>query len=529
MSVLDTIKPYWRFTWDLREFLNKPVTLEYSKQLVRERLQNRENNLLKLAKYSIYDNPSSPYLQLLKLAGCEYGDFEKMVCQDGVEVALVKLRQEGVYISIDEFKGRLPVRRGGMEFSFKEHDFDNPFQIRHLTKSSGQTHGPGIRLYYDLDFITQNRSIYRTIVLEALNAWNFPHVECGPIMPGAGTFLVLEHTRIGKPPAKWFSPIRSEQFKPSLKNRFATDLVIHTGRFWGSKLPFPEYIAFDELWRIAEWIDTTIKQYSGCYVTGSPSKVVAICTAAKDKGYSLAGTRCSLGAEPLTSTKRIELESAGMTVSPEYAFTEGGYAGFGCFSPLLSDELHLTKDSLATVQYTTYIPHMGMSVEALLFTSLLFSSPKILLNVENGDYGTIETRSCGCIFDELGLVEHLHSIRSFEKFTSQGMTLFGIDLFRIVEKVLPDRFGGTSIDYQILEEEDRDGRTYMTIVARPELGELDENAIIEVVLSEIQKGDDAYRMAAEMWSQTKAIRVKRINPVTTPGAKLPPFYTMKAT
>ena len=151
-----------------------------------------------------------------------------------------------------------------------------------------------------------------------------------------------------------------------------------------------------------------------------------------------------------------------------------------------------------------------------------------MLNVENGDYGVIETRRCGCIFDELGLTEHLHDIRSFEKFTTQGMTLFGIDLFRIVEKVLPDRFGGSSIDYQILEEEDRDGRIYMTIVARPELGELEENEIIKVVLSEIRKGNDAYRMAAEMWSQTRTMRVKRINPVTTPGAKLLSIYTLKA-
>jgi hypothetical protein len=462
------------------------------------------------------------------MAGCEYGDFERMVYRDGIEATLTGLRREGVYISIDEFKGKLPVRRGGKEFSFKERDFDNPFQIRHLTKSSGQTHGAGTRLYYDLAFITQNRSVYRTLVLEALNAWGLPYVECGPVMPGAGTFLVLEHARIGKPPAKWFSPITSKQFKPSLKNRFATDLVIRTGRLWGSKLPYPEYIAFDELWRIAEWMDNTIKQYGGCYIIASPSKAVALYAAAKDRGYSLAGAKCNLGAEPLTSTKRNELESAGITVSPDYAFTEGGYTGFGCFSPLYPDELHLTKDSLVTIQYPTYVPHMDMSVDALLFTSLLFSSPKILLNVENGDYGTIDTRRCGCLFDEVGLTEHLHDIRSFEKFTSQGMTLFGIDLVKIVEKVLPERFGGTSIDYQILEEEEKDGRTFITIVARPELGDLDENTIIEVVLNEIRKGNDAYRLAAEMWSQTGTIRVKRTNPVTTPGTKLPPVYSIKA-
>jgi hypothetical protein len=108
------------------------------------------------------------------------------------------------------------------------------------------------------------------------------------------------------------------------------------------------------------------------------------------------------------------------------------------------------------------------------------------------------------------------------------MTLFGIDLARIVEQVLPDMFGGTSIDYQVLEEEE-DGSTFITIVARPQLGELDENEVIEVVLNELRKGNDSYRMASEIWLRTKTIRVKRMSPVTTPGMKLPPVYTLKAT
>jgi hypothetical protein len=527
MLVLDTLKPYWRFTRDLRQFLKKPITLEYSRQLIQARLRNREKNLLEVVKRSIYENPGSPYLALLELAGCEYGDFKKMVLTDGINATLTKLRREGVYISIDEFKGKKPISRGGQEFIFKESDFDNPFQIRHLKKSSGQTHSAGTRVYYDLDFITQNRSIYRIFTFQALDVQDVPFMLYTPVMPGAAILLLLEYANIGKVPAKWFSPVKSKQFKQSLKNRLASDLVIYAARFWGAKLPFPEYITPDELWRVAGCIEDAIKQYSGCYLTTSPTRALALCAAARDKGYNVTGTKCSLGGEPLTSARRNELESAGISVIPQYAFTEGGFTGLGCFSPLFPDEVHLTKDSLVTIQYTTYIPHIGISVEALLFTSLLLSSPKILLNVENGDFGTIDTRRCGCVFDELGLTEHLHGIRSFEKFTSQGMTLFGIDLVRIVEKVLPGRFGGTSIDYQILEEEEEDGRTYMTVVARPELGDLDENKIIEVIIAELRKVNDSYRMASEIWLQTKSIRVKRMDPITTPGAKLPPVYTMK--
>jgi hypothetical protein len=214
-------------------------------------------------------------------------------------------------------------------------------------------------------------------------------------------------------------------------------------------------------------------------------------------------------------------------VLPKYVFTEGGYVGFGCFIPQFADEIHFFKDILALIQYQGKPDSDEMTSSAFLFTSLSPWSPKILLNVENGDCGIITQRKCGCAFEQLGFTEHIHSIRSMAKLTSQGLTLFRTDLVRIVENVLPGRFGGTSIDYQILEEEEKEGRSFITIVARSDLGDLDENTIIEAVLNEIRKGNDAYRMAAELWSQTKSIRVKRMNPVTTPGAKLLPVYTLK--
>jgi hypothetical protein len=256
--------------------------------------------------------------------------------------------------------------------------------------------------------------------------------------------------------------------------------------------------------------------------------VIALCKAAKERGIDLSGTKFSCAGEPITESKKREIESAGGTVFPKYIFSEGGYVGYGCFNPEFADEIHFFKDALALIQYQTDMSSTNESINAFLFTSLLPSTPKVLLNVENGDYGVMTSRKCGCYFEQLGFTEHIHSIRSFEKFTCCGMTLFTIDLIRLIEEILPLKFGGTSIDYQILEEEDNDSQTYMTIVARPELGDLDDGAIIEVVLNEIRKGNDAYRMAAELWSQNQTIRVKRMNPVTTPGTKLFPVYTLKA-
>ena len=77
-----------------------------------------------------------------------------------------------------------------------------------------------------------------------------------------------------------------------------------------------------------------------------------------------------------------------------------------------------------------------------------------MLNVESDDYGVLERRHCGCPLDAAGLDLHMHTIRSWEKLTSEGMTLGGADLIRLVEEILPARFGGAPTDWQLVEEEE---------------------------------------------------------------------------
>ena len=78
MSFFSQLGIYWNFAWGLRGFLKEPIDVERSWQLTKHRLENREQNLINIVKKSIYANEASPYLKLLKLAGCEYGDFNKM-------------------------------------------------------------------------------------------------------------------------------------------------------------------------------------------------------------------------------------------------------------------------------------------------------------------------------------------------------------------------------------------------------------------------------------------------------------------
>ena len=53
--------------------------------------------------------------------------------------------------------------------------------------------------------------------------------------------------------------------------------------------------------------------------------------------------------------------------------------------------------------------------------------------------------------------------------TGEGMTLIGTDMVRILEEDLPRRFGGSPLDYQLMEEEDERGFTRLSLVVSPDV------------------------------------------------------------
>jgi hypothetical protein len=527
MSVFDQMRMYGRFVWGLRGFLREPITLEQSRQIIKQRLEDREKNLLTIVRRGIYENRSSPYLKLLELVGCEYGDFEKMVQSDGIEPTLQKLAREGVYVSIEEFKGMKELTRGGKAFKFKESDFDNPFISAYFAASSGATRSAGTRTVYDFNDLTANWTVYGITMLDAYGAFGVPFALWLPIMPGAGPAVVLSFTKAGKIPVRWFSPVDKRGFKPSLKNRMGTNYIVYAGRLLGAKLPRPEYVSVDDAWRVAQWMAEAITQQGGCCFSTYPSLVVRICQTARERGIDLAGAKFFPSGEPTTEAKRKEVESSGACIYPAYVFMEAGAIGHGCVNPVVADEVHFFKDKLALIQQSREVSHAAVSVDAFLFTTLLPSAPKILLNVESGDYGVVETRSCGCKFEQLGFTDHIYNIRSFDKLTSEGMTFIGTDLVRIIEEVLPARFGGASTDYQMVEEEDEQGHTRMSIIASPELGAIDEAELVKTVLAELSRGKDTGRMMAEVWAQAKTLRVQRRRPFVTARGKLMPLHIYK--
>jgi hypothetical protein len=175
------------------------------------------------------------------------------------------------------------------------------------------------------------------------------------------------------------------------------------------------------------------------------------------------------------------------------------------------------------ITYPRALPDAGQ-VPAFHVTSLLPSTPKILVNAESDDYGILDERTCGCPLGELGYTTHLREIRSFRKLTSEGVTLPGSDLLHILETVLPARFGGSALDYQLIEQEDSAGFTSVTLAISPRVSVPDESAVIDAVLEAVQESGAGGRVAADMWRQSGNLRIARMEPVLTARGKLLPLH-----
>ena len=165
-------------------------------------------------------------------------------------------------------------------------------------------------------------------------------------------------------------------------------------------------------------------------------------------------------------------------------------------------------------------PNWGLPASALLVTSLRMTAPLVLLNAGLGDQAVVVARHCGCPLERLGWTTHLHTIRSYEKLTAGGMTFLDTDAIRVLEEVLPTRFGGVPTDYQLVEEEADGGPARVRLLVRPEVGPLDPTVVAEVFLAALGSGKGAERIMGQVWRDGQILRVERQAPFATHSGKI---------
>jgi hypothetical protein len=187
--------------------------------------------------------------------------------------------------------------------------------------------------------------------------------------------------------------------------------------------------------------------------------------------------------------------------------------------------MHLLTDQHAMITRRRAIEGGDHEVDSFVLTSLSPNAPKVLFNVEVGDTGTIEPSRCGCAMHRVGLQTVLFGVYSFEKLTGEGMTLPGTDLLTVIEEALPARFGGSPLDYQVVEEEDDAGRTRMTLFVHPGVGVVSPDQVIDAFLGELERLRPKSSIP-HIWRQAGTLRVVREAPRLTRGGKQIPFHAL---
>jgi hypothetical protein len=507
-----------RFFASLPPFLRWRLSGEEAHETLRRRLERREADFLALARFAIYDRPSGPYLQLLRLTGCDYGDLEKLVRQDGVEGALKTLLDAGVYLTVDEFKGRRLAVRGSATVEVNPRLLHNPRLTFHLSASSSGSRGQATTVPVDLASVRE-RGVDTFLGLEARGGTGW--LKAHWMVPGAGAIArILEFASFGDPPVRWFSQV--DPAAPGLHPRY---LWSARAMRWGSllagvPLPSPCYVPLDDPLPLAQWVSEVLRSGRTPHLFTFASSAVRLCRAAFESGLDLRGAQFTVTGEPLTAARRAVFERVGATAVPRYAIMECGALGFGCLAPDSPDDVHLPHDLHAVVQPGSGFELGGLPSTALLITSLRPTAPFILLNVSMGDQAELRERTCGCALEQLGWRTHLRTIRSHEKLTGEGMSILDVDVIRILEDVLPARFGGAPTDYQLVETETADGHASLRLLVDPAVGPVDPDEVTRAFLSAIGEGTGVERITQLLWSQAGLLRLERRSPFETPSGKI---------
>jgi hypothetical protein len=293
----------------------------------------------------------------------------------------------------------------------------------------------------------------------------------------------------------------------------------------GTRIPSPEYTPALDAVRVAAWLAAKRADGTPAILSTTPSAAVRACTAALDRGLDIAETLFVLVGEPYTAAKAAVVTATRSRAACHYAMTEAGLIGLACQSAEAPDDVHLLEDKIATIERPKPIGENGTTVPAFFHTTVLPATPKLMVNVESGDYGIREDRDCGCGALPQAFRSHVHTIRSYEKLTSEGMHFLGTELLALVEDVLPTRFGGHPTDYQLVEREE-DGLPRVTLIVRPTVGDLDHDQVVRAVLEFLRARGHGHRLMTGVWTQGETLRVVRGDPYVTPGGKIPPLRTM---
>jgi hypothetical protein len=499
----------------VRQLLRHPVTLGEARATVERRLASRATDFLAVARTAIFARPSSPYARLLTLAGCAYADLERLVLRDGLEPALLALHRAGVYLTIDEFKGRRPVVRGRETLEIDPAALRNTATAARLRARSSGSRGSALPVPVSLPWV-RDTGIDKCLALQARGGLGWLHAVWG-VPGGASIVHLLRLATLGSMPSRWFSQLDPATLDLAARYRWAPLGIRWAARVARAALPAPQHVPLGDPRPIARWMVDTLREGRTPYLHTYTSSAVRLCLAALDGTLDIAGAQFLVEGEPVTAVRLDAIHRAGAQAGCRYAAMECGPIGYWCLAPEAPDEVHVVSDLHAIVQAEMA---QRECPSPFFLTSLRPTAPIVLLNVSLGDVAVATSRPCGCPLGLLGWTMHLHTIRSFEKLTVAGMTLPDAAVIRVLDETLPGRFGGHPTDYQLVENSTAGAGPALTLLLHPRLGPLDAGAVVDEFLAGVGRVGDPERVMAEVWRAAGIPVVERRPAHTTVTGKI---------
>jgi hypothetical protein len=506
-----------RFLGRLPRYYRTPIGPDEARRIVQRRLERRETDFLDLVRRTIYGNAASPYRDLLRVAGCQDGDLVQLVRRDGVDGALRALFRHGVYLTVDELKGHRPVVRSGMTIHVNSDRLRNPLTGVHLPGRSSGTRGAPSHVPVDLECL-RDRSVNVGLTLGARGGADWVKGVWGMSTGSLG--VAIRFSGFGAPTARCFMLVDPATSGLGAHYRWSARLLRAATVLYGLPLPRAEHVPVDDPTPVLRWMTDVLRAGQVPHLWTFVSPAVRLCRLALDTATDIRGAQLTITGEPITPGRLAVIHRAGVEAMVDYGSAETGFLAHGCLAPQHPDEVHFFQDLHAMIQVEPDDAAAGLPAGALLVSSLRPTAPLIFLNVSMGDRAMVGPRECGCPLDALGWTTHLHSIRSFEKLTAGGMTFLDTNVMRVLDEVLPGRFGGGPGDYQLLEEEGDDGAPRVRLLVHPAIGPLNADAVVDTFLTALGDRPGAERAMELHWRAAKLLHVERRPPLSTVTGKI---------
>jgi hypothetical protein len=517
MGTLETARRGAGIARGLRRLAKNPVSIDEARRVVSDEVARRDARFLDHLDSLVWPHPRGPIARLAANAGLEAGDVRGLVGELGVTGALEALRDAGVYVSYEEYQGRVDAVRGSASFSFAPTDFFNPVtRGDYLAATGGSSSGKGTPV--ELSFAWQRRQgRQRPIQHEMAGVRGKPSAVWLPVFPSAAGFgAVMKNMAGGSTPERWFSQIPTDLAGISGDKRTANRFLPALAAMTRTGLPAPEHVPTTDPRPVVSWLTDAVARAGGAIITGYASSLTAAARWAVDHDIDLSGVVANPASEPVTPGKLAVITEAGMRAFPMYAFTPEGTVAIRCGN-CAAEEYHVWDQDLAVITRRRARGD-GTDIDAFCWTSLAAEAPRVMVNVENDDYGVVRHGvACDCALGELGLTTRVSGIRGISKVVTAGISLDGELFDRLAEIDLPARLGGGPGDYQFAEVDDRGGAV-LVVRVHPRLEAFDEAAAHAVIAESLGRSDNGL-LAESVWSLHEGLRVERRVPVETAAGK----------